>query len=302
MLATLRPSVAKAVVAALASFLHVFAAQSSEIEAASDANAALKAQVRTRNLAIIGGGGLALYLYGKKKWWGEGFGGKFKSENEGWFGRNTYAGGADKLGHAYGSYVGTRLLARALEWAGNDEAGALKLAAWSVLGAYTSVEVLDGFSRQWRFSREDALINAVGTGFAVLVEKYPALDRLVDFRVQYTPSAEGGSTFNPFGDYSGQIYLLALKATGVPALRSHSVLRYFELAFGYGAQGFDDGQEFRAGRSRNLYVGISLNLSEVLGRTAFRDAEPSNWGRRATNGFLEVVQVPGTAALAKHPF
>jgi hypothetical protein len=302
MLASLRLSPGQAIVAVIACLLHASPGQATETGTSAAVDGVSQAQVRTRNLAIIGGGGLALYLYGKKKWWGEGFTRKFKSENEGWFGRNTYAGGADKLGHAYGSYVGTRLLARAFEWAGNDEAGALKLAAWSVLGAYTSVEVLDGFSRQWHFSREDALINAVGTGFAVLVEKYPALDRLVDFRVQYTPSAEGGSTFNPFGDYSGQIYLLALKATGVPALRSHSVLRYFELAFGYGAQGFDDGQEFRAGRSRNLYVGISLNLSEVLGRTAFRDAEPSNWGRRATNGFLEVVQVPGTAALAKHPF
>ena len=43
----------------------------------------------------------------------------------------------------------------------------------------------------------------------------PDLDRLVDFRVLYQKSS--GSNWEPFGDYSGQTYLLVGKATGVPA-------------------------------------------------------------------------------------
>lgn len=329
MLAKLRPSAGQAIVASLACLLVpgspgqasetsggdrwrdsvVFTAQAqlpprSPVPATGPSTAGIVSEttVRRRNIAIIGGAGLGLYVYGRTHWWEEGFTRKFQTVNEGWFGENTYAGGADKLGHAYGTYVGTRLLARTFEWAGNDDARALKLAAWSVLGAYTAVEVLDGFTNRWRFSKEDAVMNAVGAGLAVVTESNPALDRVLDFRLLYRPSDDPAASrrFDPFGDYSGQIYLVVAKASGVAAFRSHPLLRYVELAAGYGVKGYHESQEVQPDRSRNLYVGLSLNLSELLGRTAYRDAEPSNWQWRATRGFLEVVQVPGTAALAKH--
>ena len=49
--------------------------------------------------------------------------------------------------------------------------------------------------------------------------------------------------------------------------------------------------------ARNLYVGISVNLSELLGQTVF--ASPTRRGRtqRFVDGFLEFVQIPGTVAL-----
>ncbi|PWB54498.1 MAG: hypothetical protein C3F18_06700, partial [Nitrosomonadales bacterium] len=92
-------------------------------------------------------------------------------------------------------------------------------------------------------------------------------------------------------------YLLALKASGIPALRQIEPLRYFELALGYGTRGYEPnlGEE----RSRHVYYGISLNVAELLGVTAFRDSRGSR-GQRVTNGVLEVLQIPGTAALADH--
>ncbi|HWA38504.1 MAG TPA: DUF2279 domain-containing protein [Burkholderiales bacterium] len=264
---------------------------------------AAAADVSERNGLIIGGGALAVFAYGKAKWWSEGFSGDFRSRKEGWFGSETYAGGADKLGHAWGTYVGTRALARTFEWAGNDEGAALRLAAWSALGTYMAIEVLDGYSRRWTFSREDALANAAGAGIAVLLERDPALDRLVDLRLLYTPPRRSSDsrTIDPLSDYTGQTYLLVVKAAGVPALRDRPVWRYLEVAAGYGARRFDDGPDARPGRTRNLYLGISLNLSEVLARTAGRDEAPPGWGRRLASGVLEVVQVPGTfVPLARH--
>jgi hypothetical protein len=261
------------------------------------------AELRTRNTLIIAGGSLAVFAYGKAKWWQDGFTSDFRSRKEGWFGADTYAGGTDKLGHGWGTYIGTRALARAFEWAGNDDASALRLAAWSAFGAYLAIEVLDGYSRRWTFSREDAIGNAAGAGLAVLLERNPELDRLVDLRLLYTPPRREARArkFDPLSDYTGQTYLVVLKAAGVPELHSHPLLRYLELAVGYGARGFEDGPEARTGRTRNLYVGVSLNVSELLSRTAFRDAEASSWTRRATNGLLEVVQVPGTfVPLARH--
>jgi hypothetical protein len=260
----------------------------------------LASDLRWRNSLIIGGGGLAVFLYGQNKWWREGFTGNFRSADEGWFGNGTYAGGTDKLGHAWGTYLGTRAVARVLELAGNDPAGALRLATWSALGAYTAIEVLDGYSKQYRFSKEDAIANAAGAALAVLLEKNPALDRVLDFRLHYRRSPN--AAFDPLSDYTGQTYLLVLKAGGMPRLSSHPVLRYVEFAAGYAARNFDEDPTLRETRSRNLYFGISLNLSALLDDTAFRDTPRSSWTRRLTSGALEVVQVPGTGVYAKHRF
>lgn len=260
-------------------------------------------QVRQRTMGIIAANALGVGLYGRNNWWRDGFNGSFRSVNEGWFGQNTYAGGADKLGHLYANYAGTRLFARAFEWAGNTPDASLMLAAWLTLGTFTAVEVIDGFSSRWRFSKEDAVMNAIGVGAALLLEKNPELDRLLDLRLLYQPSYEQHRKIDPFGDYPGQTYLVVAKASGVPALRNHSLLRYFELAVGYGARGYSDDRSNGAGnRSRNFYVGISINLSELLAQTVFKHAESRSRAQRATDTVLEFVQVPGTAAFAKHKF
>src|SRR5690606_33773542 len=80
---------------------------------------------------MIAAHSLAIGLYGANKWWNKGFSGGFRTENEGWFGRNTYSGGADKLGHLYINYVSTRLFARAFHWAGHTPEESLALAAWT---------------------------------------------------------------------------------------------------------------------------------------------------------------------------
>jgi hypothetical protein len=248
-----------------------------------------------RTTAIMVGGSLAIAAYGRSKWWRDGFNGRFRSVDEDFFGQDTYSGGADKLGHFYMNYVGTRLFAKLFEWDGNAPARALQLAAVYTLGTFAAVEVIDGFSRKWRFSKEDLLMNAAGVGAALLMESNPRLDRLLDLRFQYRPSDEGGQGADPFGDYSGQTYLVVAKAAAVPALREHPVLRYAELAVGYGTRGYTAASHWP--RSRNVYVGVSLNLSELLNVTVFKDAPAARWFTRTA---LEFVQVPGTAALARH--
>lgn len=251
--------------------------------------------LQLRNAGLIAAGAALVGAYGLNQWWNEGFTGEFRTENEGWFGQGTKYGGADKLGHAFFAYGGMRLLSEAFEAVGNDPRHARTLGFWTSVAITTTVEVLDGFSRQFKFSTQDAIMNLAGAGLGYLMERDPDLDRLVDFRVLYEKSAD--SNWEPFGDYSGQTYLLVGKATGVPALRGHSVLRYFELAVGYGTRGYETpGAE----RQRNLYYGISLNLSEVLGQTVFRGAKERSGAQRATDMFLEFIQVPGTAALARH--
>ena len=251
---------------------------------------------------LIAGGVGGIALYGATNWWKDGLTGHFRTVNEGWFGQDTSSGGADKLGHAYSAYAGTRLLARGFEELGNSPERSLWLAAGTTLGTLTVVEVVDGYSKKYSFSKEDAIMNVLGTGLGVLLEKRPELDKVLDFRLRYWPSDDARrlNQISPAGDYSGQTYLLVAKAAGFDALRKHDPLRYLELAVGYGSRGYEPNTGIGAERSRHVYYGISLNLAEILGDTLFSGSYKGSRSQRVTNTILEFIQVPGTAALADH--
>jgi hypothetical protein len=254
---------------------------------------------RTATVIAVGFAGLA--VYGATQWWQDGLTGRFRSVDEQWFSRVTDHGGADKLGHAFSTYAGTRGLTWAFQGLGHDPGTARRLGFATTLAAFTAVEVADGFSRKHRFSKEDMVMNTVGATLGYVMERFPAVDELIDYRLLYRRSTIAGqrSRWDPAGDYSGQTYLLAFKASGVPALRERSVIRYLELAVGYRARGYE-GRDDRLidpdRRRRDVYVGVSLNLSRLLNDTVFAHRQ-GTWDQRITSGVLEFVQVPGTVAL-----
>ncbi len=237
-------------------------------------------------------------IYGTNSWWKEGFAGSFRTVDEGWFGRNTYAGGADKAGHAFMTYTGTRLLTRGFEALGNDPGSALRLGVWTFLGVMTGIEVVDGFSKHFRFSMEDAVANTVGAAFAVLVETDPRLDALLDFRLLYRRSddARRVGEADPIVDYSGQTFLLAVKADGVPRLRDVPIARYLELQVGYNTRGYEPNDGVKIDPHRRIYYGVGINLSRLLSDTVFRGDLKGGKIQRGTDTVLEFFQVPGVAA------
>ena len=246
---------------------------------------------RFRTAALMAatiGGTLA---YGQAKWWQDGFGGGFKTANEGWFGQDTRYGGADKLGHAMFAYTGARVLTQAFEWAGHDPTTALKLGLWTSVGTLMGVELIDGFSKKWRFSKEDAVANLAGGALAYVLERSPELDALIDLRLQYS-APSGGRQFDPFGDYSSQRYLLVLKASGVSALKRHPLLKYLEINVGYGARTFDADAHGPTQLSRHAYFGVSLNLSELLRNTVYKGNTSPTRTQRATETLFEFMQIP----------
>ncbi|MFA6148697.1 MAG: DUF2279 domain-containing protein [bacterium] len=260
--------------------------------------------LRWKNAAVIGGIGITVGIYGSKGWWEEGFSGSFRTVDEGWFGRNTYAGGADKAGHAFFTYAGARLLARGFEAIGNDPGRARGLGVWTSLGVMTGVEVVDGFSKRFRFSLEDVVANAAGAAFAVLAETDPRIDALLDFRLLYRRSDDArrvGET-DPIADYSGQTFLLALKADGIPRLREIPVVRYLELQAGYNTRGYEPNDGVKIDPHRRIYYGIGINLSRLLSDTVFRGCLEGGKIQRGTDTVLEFLEVPGTAAHAYRRF
>ena len=299
------------------------AADDTRAPAAAATDVVSDADRRFRTRALVGGYAAGVALYGYFSWWGKDVQrhvvnddgtvtvetlpnrtSKFRFSDEGWFGTDSVAGGADKLGHAFAFYTSTRLLTTALsDWAGQPRGDAIGLAAATSAAVSLAIEVFDGYTLEYGFSWQDMAMNLLGVGAGVLLETYPRADQLIDLRFQYWPSDDAkkyGET-NPFNDYSGQTYLLVFKASGVPELQRNRWLRYLELQFGYGSRGYSPHPGPYAPeqpvKERNLYFGVGLNLTELLRGTVFK--EPST-ARRVTEGFLEYLQVPGTNLLYEY--
>lgn len=235
-------------------------------------------------LAIFAG----MTIKGALTWdWGSS---PFHFNSEGWFGKDTNSFGMDKLGHAFTGYIITDLATDRIAYHAPDPNGA-QLSAAVIAGAVmTYVEIGDAMSGTHGFSHEDLIADFAGIGFSVLRSTFPGLRETLDFRLEYLPSGNKEG-FHPITDYSGQKYILALKLAGFDRFRD-SPLRFVELHGGYFARGFTDKEQERGVPvRREPYVGIGLNLSELLfNRPANRDTIYARGARR----YLEYFQIPYT--------
>ena len=249
---------------------------------------------RLANTLIIGGSAALLGAYATTSWWKDGFTRRFRVVREGGFGADTEFSGIDKLGHVYSTYFATRALTPLFELVGNPPASARRIAAWTAWGAMSAMEIGDGFSRKYRFSPEDFLANTVGAllGYGLLAN--PGWDDLIDFRLAYRPSPLSG--WDPPGDYAGQRFHLVLKAEGVGALRDMPVVRYLEIGVAYGAPGVDTPDEWNlhdfALRRREVFLGLSLNLSRLLADSFHGGNRSSTRTQRGLDHVFELVQFP----------
>jgi uncharacterized protein YfiM (DUF2279 family) len=253
----------------------------------------------TQTKRLIAGLVLGTTIYGYSTWWKHS-NSQFHIRHEGWFGADTPNGGADKLGHAYSFYVSTRMMTKSFQWAGHSQPQALQLASITSATLGVSVEVLDGFTKKYGFSPEDVVMNLTGIGTGIILENYPYLDNLFDFRLKYWPSDDARrlNEYDAFSDYTGQTYLLITKASGILPLRENKWLRYLELAVGYGTRGYQptDGTNSQP-KERNFYYGLSLNLSQLLNDTLFKQNSTSSYTKLITEQVLEYLQMPGTTLL-----
>jgi len=210
----------------------------------------------------------------------------FKFEDEGWFDPDTKYGGADKLGHAYSAYVLTSAYNSIYrKWGYSDEKAILggALSSWSLT---TLIELGDGFSKNYGFSWEDETMNTLGVGLAYLRHRYPTLKETFDFRTEWFPSPafRHGDRLDPFTDYSGQKYLIALKPDGF-LKTDNSLIKAVEIHFGYYTRGYlqEDRRHFSS-ENRYTYFAVGLNMTYILEQLT---------GHRA-GGVFDYIQVPFT--------
>jgi hypothetical protein len=252
-------------------------------------------------LAAVGAG---LAAVGLRDWdWGNGS--EFQTIEEGWFAKNTRHGGMDKIGHAFSTYVIADILTDRIRANASNPVGAPITGALVAFGIMGLGETLDGFTGRHRFSREDIVANGVGAAFAILRNSIPGLREKLDWRLMYTPASferPGITASEESGilpPYQRQRYIMALKGSGFEALKT-TPLRYAELHVGFDARGFEQ-DERRLGYpiERTFYVGVGLNLNEVLFGAGsvpnfrkYKDTLPA-WAVQKT---FEYLQVPYTAA------
>lgn len=183
-----------------------------------------------------------------------------RAKSEGWFGRTTSKGGADKLGHFWTSYAVGHLFSYVYRWWDFDVEQANALGALSSLGVQTLVEVGDAFSDVHGFAYEDAIMNLAGAGAAYVLGKYPSLARKIDLRLEYSPDKFSDLADDIFTDYDNQRFLVALKLDGFDMFHD-SYLSYLELHAGYYTRGYED---LRPNRRRYLYFGVGFNVSKLV--------------------------------------
>jgi hypothetical protein len=235
--------------------------------------------------------------------------GPYKWGGDGWFGRNTYAGGADKLGHAWGAMtlarLGTFLLHR---WGGFDRKKSAIVSASASELLFLGIEVKDGFYYEFSFS--DLTGNTCGALAAWALDTFPRLDELFAFRVDYFPSEmylrqlrgdspcppSSCSRWNVAEDYSGETFLTAFHLGGVRALRERLGMwtRFVDVGVGFGTRGYKPlpDLDLLDNAQQDLSVGLAFNAQGfcdwMLADSVWRKT------RTALHGVFAVFQMPFT--------
>src|SRR4030042_1537467 len=213
-----------------------------------------------KTLLLNAGSMVVISIYGLTKWeYGRS---SFNFKNEGWFGRDTKYGGADKLGHFWSSYALSHLYSYAYRNWGYTDKEANLYGALSSLGANIFMEVADGFSPSQGFSYEDVIMDIVGCGVGYIWGKSPSLASKIDFRIEYTPKFDSHD-FGFANNYDRQKFLVALQADGFDFI-SNPYLQYLEFHIGYYARGYRGHEEGGPDdRRRHIYVGLGFNVRKL---------------------------------------
>ncbi len=220
--------------------------------------------------------------------------------DEGPFAKYSYAGGADKWGHAWSNYTLTRGTTELLAAGGWNKLGASFAAAGLDLAWFTLSELKDGVTVG--FETGDETMNFAGAALGIVMENVPALDRLFDFRLAYLPSPvylrlaakepfrhNGGLDIGQ--DYTGQSYMLALHLGALPRVTDAPWTywgKYADVVVGFETRHYSppEGPNQIYPAYQTFYLGLALNVQALLAGRGI----PRAIGR----GITEVYSLPGT--------
>jgi uncharacterized protein YfiM (DUF2279 family) len=206
-------------------------------------------------VATVGGGsltGLAAIWY-KNNWNPDGF--SFFNDGKEWL-------QMDKLGHFYTAHHIAAGLNKTYKWSGINDSKSRFIGSLISLGYLTTIEILDGFSKDYGFSWWDVAANTAGVSWFLAQEQLWREQRIhLKFSASLSPYAQ----FRPshlgrtvperiLKDYNGQTYWASFSPAYFFSKQNHFP-KWLAVSFGYSVEqklhGFED--EFLVQQGNKLY-------------------------------------------------
>jgi hypothetical protein len=215
----------------------------------------------------------------------------FHFTSEGWFGRNTYAGGGDKASHFVSYYIVGKLMSGVYQELGMEKDPAVLLGAGISALAGLATEIGDG-TNKYGFSWEDITMDWLGAATSIAIAHY-GLDDVMGFRAGRVPSPTAPCC--PYGgtgkDYSEEIYTGDLKIAGLAdrARFSAGPGRYFLFSITYSAKGYPYANP--AIRERQIGFEAGINFCEILRAVG---VPPDKWWSKILYFAFDVLRFPYT--------
>ncbi|MBU2649312.1 MAG: YfiM family protein [Bacteroidetes bacterium] len=192
----------------------------------------------------------------------------------------------DKAGHATTAYYLGRINYNALRWAGVKDKKAVWYGGASGLLFVTTIEVFDGFSKEWGASTGDIIANTSG---ALLFVSQQLLWKDQRFTLKYSFHPSEYADYNPellgkntlqqaIKDYNGQTFWLSANIKSF-IRRDSRFPSWLNIAFGYGAEGMTgagsnpvsiDGTPIPPSeRYRQFYLSPDIDLTRIKVKSNF---------------------------------
>src|ERR1035437_391538 len=222
------------------------------------------------NLVIISEAGIAtLATIGLQYLWYK----KFPKSRFHFFNDNNEWLNMDKVGHATSAYNISAFQYNLMRWSGVKKSSSILIAGGTALAYMSMIEIFDGFSAKWRFSKGDMLANIAGTAFFVAQQSAWNKQKIQlqfsfhnSIYAKYNPQELGKSLPQRiFKDYNGQSYWLSFNISSF--LANTNFPKWIDADVGYGAEGMtgavinpsvvDDRSIPSFIRQRKLFFGVT---------------------------------------------
>jgi hypothetical protein len=205
----------------------------------------------------------------------------FRVDMEGWFGRNTDNGGADKASHLADYYIIAGLYEDIGRMMGFSDKEAVLWAFGVALATGLAVEVNNGFSKEYGFSPEDFAMDVAGATISSVLSLTRTRD-LFGLRTSHLPS----------DTYTHDVYSADFKFSGLEKRLGIKLypLRWLLFSFTYGAKGYQVSPPTTLQRQIGLEIG--LNFQQILNDIGVRR---STWWGYGLHLVFDNVRFPFTA-------
>lgn len=187
----------------------------------------------------------------------------------------------DKIGHATTAYCMSRGGYELMRWSGVNERASILTGGLLALLFQTTLEIYDGHSEGWGFSKGDMVANVAGTAL-FMGQQYGAGQQVVNLKYgfrktiypPYRPNLLGRTTGQQMlKDYNGQQYWLSVNLASVLPV-GPSFPRWLNLDVGYSGSGMigghenprvvdANGAEIKFDRHRQFFLSPDADLSRV---------------------------------------